>query len=178
MLKLEDLTQFGIEHAIQRFYKTLNGHVAKIVMDVAHERYSIPREPRRMGAASFDYYFAADLDLLFRYALGGAEASGVLIEETCQKVLDLLELAPNGARAPMDWSTFLDEPLGVAIKAALARVKLRRQSDPLTSDEVCLLAGWTPQKLASAKIAKVHGKKGLYDPEAVHAVFEREGIKI
>jgi hypothetical protein len=178
VLKLEDLTQTVIEQAIKDFHKSMSGHVSSIVMHMAHDRYSIAREPRRMGNAQFSYYFAADLDLLFRYALGGAEASGTLIEGIASTVLDLLELSPSGARASLNWDTFIDTPLGVAVKAALARVRLRRQSEPLAADEVCLLSGWNPQKLAAAKIQKDDTKKALYAPEAVKDAFEREGLRI
>ncbi len=176
VLKLEDLGQSSIEDAIKEFYKVLNGHVAEIVMTVAHDRYSIPREPRRMGNAQFGFYFAADLDLLFRFALGGAEASGSLVEDLAQKVIDLLELAPGGGRAPLDWSTFGGTALGVAVKAAQARVKLRREAEPLSAEEVCLLSGWNSQKLAAAKITKE--KKGLYEPSSIKDAFAREGVRI
>lgn len=179
MLKLEDLTQTSIEQAIQDFYKTMSSHVARIVYDVAHERYSIPRDRRRLGNAEFNFYFAADLDLLFRYALGGVEASGTLIEETFRKVIDLLELAPHGGRAPLDWDKFLETPLGVALKAAEARVKLRRLSDPLSSEDICLLSGWNAQKLASAKLSKANKKPGTYyEPESIREAFEKEGVRI
>ena len=177
MQKLEDLNQIGIEHAIQDFYKKLSAHTARIVMDVAHDRYSIPREPRRMGNAQFDFYLAADLDLLFRYALGGVEASGTLIEELIRKVIDLLELAPNGGRAPIDWKSFSETFLGIAMKASQARVKLRRQSEPLSAEEVYLLSGWSSQKLASAKIAKTSKRSSFYEPGAVKKALERKGIR-
>lgn len=178
MLKLEDLSQFGIEHAIQDFYKTMSNHVAGIVWEVAHYRYSIPRERRRLGNAEFQYYFAADLDLVFRYALGGVEASGTLIETNVQKIVDLLETSPAGGRCPLDWEKLVETPMGIALKGAMARVKLRREAEPLTSDEICLLAGWNPQKLASAKIEKVSKKSGLYEPGSVKEAFGREKVKI
>ena len=175
MLKLEDLTQTAIERAIQDFYKAVSTHVAGAVMIIARDRYSIPREPRRLGNAQFDYYFAADLDLLFRYALGGVEASGTLIENLIETIVDLLEIAPSGGRAPTDWTQFGDTALGGAIAAARARVKLRRQSDPLTSEEICLLSGWNSQKLAAAKIPKAG--KGQYQADGVKAAFDKEGLR-
>lgn len=176
MLKLEDLTQTTIERAIQELYKTVNSHVADAVMTIARDTYSIPREPRRMGNARFDFYFAADLDLLFRYSLGGVEASGTLIEDLVTSVVDLLEIAPSGGRASIDWASFGDTALGLAITAAQARVKLRRQAEPLTSEEICLLSGWNSQKLAAAKINKEG--KGLYEAAGVREVFMRDNIKV
>jgi hypothetical protein len=179
VLKLEDLTQTGIEQAITEFYKTINAAVARAVFDISHERFSIRMERRRLGNAEFKFYFAADLDLLFRYALGGVDASGTLIEELIGKVVDLLELAPNGGRAPIQWESFLDTYLGAAIKAAEARVKLRRQSDPLSSDEVLLLSGWNTQKLASAKLTKANKKPGtFYEAESVKEAFLRENVRV
>ncbi|MBM4321165.1 MAG: hypothetical protein FJ125_14750 [Deltaproteobacteria bacterium] len=179
MLKLEDLNQTSIEQAIQEFYKTMNSHVARLVMDMAHERYSIPRDRRRMGNAEFQYYFAADLDLLFRYALGGVEASGTLIEDIVRTVVDLLEIAPNGGRSPMEWDRFGDTPLGTALKAAEARVRLRRQSEPLSSEEICLLSGWNVQKLASAKLTKAAKKPGtFYEPASVKEAFDKDGVRV
>jgi hypothetical protein len=101
-----------------------------------------------------------------------------MIEALSTKILDMLEVAPHGGRAPLDWTTYVETPLGLALKASEARLKLRRGEEPLTSDEVCLLSGWNAQKLASAKLIK-GGKKGTqYDAASVREAFEKDGVRV
>jgi hypothetical protein len=177
-MKLSDLTPESIQGAIAAFYKELSDHVAGVVFAVARARYSIPRERRRMGAAEFQYYFAADLDLLFRYALGGAEASVAHVEGMCAQVLDLLHAAPRG-RVAEDWAELSRTPLGVAILACRARIRLRDDEGQLTAAEVVLLSGLTPQKLTAAKLkSRKRGAETVYPAPEVRALFEKEGVRV
>lgn len=177
-MKLADLTKEGIEGAISAYYKSLSDHVAGVVLAVSRERYSIPRDRRRLGPLEFPYYLAADLDLLFRYALGAAEASAAHVGGLCDQVLELLHAAPAG-RVEEDWGELSKTPLGVAIQACRARIKLRDDDEVLAAAEVVLLSELTPQKIAAARMGS-RKRKGttVYPAPEVRALFEREGIAV
>ena len=178
-MKLADLTKEGIESAISAFYKQLSDHVAGVVLSVSRERYSIPRERRRLGPAEFPYYFAADLDLLFRFALGEAEASAAHIEGLCTAVLDLLHTAPAG-RVEEDWDELSRTPLGLCVQVCRARIKLRDDDEELTSAEVGLMSGLSPQKIAAARLKSRRRKRGatFYPAPEVRALFDKEGVAV
>ena len=177
-MEQNDLTPEGIEAAISKLYQQLSSHVADVVLAVSRERYSIPKERRRMGAAEFPYYFAADLDLLFRYALWGAEASAGHVEGLCDKVLDPLHSAPAG-RVPEDWDALGKTQLGVAIQLCRARIKLRADDESLSAQEVALLSGLTPQKIAAARMKKAKSKGvTTYAAPDVRSLFIKEGVRV
>jgi len=177
-MKLADLTREGIESAISAFYTSLSAHVAEVVFAVSRERYSIPRERRRLGPAEFPYYFAADLDLIFRFAVGEGEASASHVDGLCTQVLDVLHCAPAG-RVEEDWRELSKTALGLAIKACRTRIKLRDDDALLTSAEVVLLSDLSPQKIAAARL-KSKRRKGTtsYPAPEVRALFIREGIAV
>ncbi len=171
-MKLSELTPSAIERAIDQFYSSVSGHVAQAVHSVSLARYSIPRERRRLGTRQFPYHLAADIDLLFRYALGQAEASAGHISGLCDTLLDLLHSAPAG-RVPEDWKALADTPLGLAVLAARARIKLRDDDSALSAGDVELLCGLSRRRLSAARIER---KGGLYPAPAVRVWFEKEGV--
>ena len=173
VMKLAELTPEAIERAIDELYSKVSGHVASRIHAVSLARYSIPRERRRIGPRLFRYHMASDVDLLFRFALGEAEASAVHIAGLCDTVLDLLHIAPLG-RVAEDWKTLRCTSLGVAVLAARARVKLRDDDETLSATQVELLSGLTKRKLTAAKIPK---ERGGYPAPAVRRWFDKEGVR-
>lgn len=172
-MKLADLTPAAIDRAIDQFYAGVSGHVARAVYAVSMARYSIPREPRRIGPREFPYHLAAELDLLFRFALGDAEASSAHIGLLCETVLDLMHAAPAG-RVKEDWKALANTPLGVAVLASRARIALRDDDGSLTAAQITLLSGLSKHKLSAAKITK---KRGGYPAPAVRGWFEKQGVR-
>lgn len=173
-MKLSELTAAATQRAIDEFYATVSGHVADAVHAVSFARYSIPRERRRIGPREFPYHLASDIDLVFRFALGHAEASPGHIRGLCDRLLDVLHTAPAG-RVREDWIALRQTPLGVAILAARARVLLRDDEEALTPAEVTLLSGIGKRKLSSAEITPMAGR---YPAPAVRELFEKEGVPI
>lgn len=171
-MKLSDLTPEAIEEAIEVFYGQVSGHVAQVIHAVSFARYSIPQERRRMGAREFPYHLAADIDLLFRFALGRADASPGHIESLCARLIDLLHVAPAG-RIEVDWDTFSETSLGLAVLACRGRTRLRAEDGTVSGDELQLLSGLSKQKLRAAKLKRVPG--GYHAPD-VRSLFAKEGI--
>jgi hypothetical protein len=173
-MELRDLTPEAIKAAIKEFYEVTSGHVGRIVKAVGNERISLPRTPRKLGTYQFDYFFAADIDQLARYALGGMQASRSFVLELCETVEGTLFTCASGVRvpAPAEW---YDAPLGFIVRASRARAALRQEEGPpLDADAVRTLAD------RSDKVLKVGGllKKGGDSPEDVRAFFEKEGIPV
>jgi len=178
-MNITDLTPETIQGAISDFYRVVDQHVANLVFSVAAERYSIPRFPRRLGSAEFKYFFAADLDLLFRYALGGVDASQSHVRSLCKKVETILfasAATPQPQETPPE---FVDTVLGTAIRAARARTILRQDDAWLSRDEISLLSGFSPQKIAGARMKSKRNKgKVIYPTAEVRELFKRESIRI
>jgi len=171
-MKLSDLTPEAVADAIEVFYAQVSGHVAEVVHGVSFARYSIPQESRRIGTREFPYHLAADIDLLFRFALGEAEASPGHIETLCGRVIDLLHVAPAG-RVEVDWEAFADTPLGLAVLACRARSRLRTEDGMMSGDELGLLSGLSKQKLRAAKLKR---GPGGYHASDVRSLFAKEGV--
>lgn len=172
-LDLKDLTPQAAERAIDDLYAQVSGRVAEAVHAVSLARYSIPREKRRIGPREFPYHLAADIDLLFRFARGEADASATYVGGLCDRLLALLHTAPAG-RLPEDWEALSATPLGCAIRAARARVKLRDDDEALTHAEIEVLSGLSSQKIAAAKLPR---RKGAHSSTEVRAWFQKEGIR-
>ncbi len=171
-MKLSDLTPEAIEDAIEVFYGQVSGHAAKVIHVVSLARYSIPQERRRLGAREFPYHLAADIDLVFRFALGEAEASSAHIESLCVSLIDLLHVAPAG-RVEVIWDTFGETPLGMAVRACRARSRLRAEDGMVSGDELRLLSGLSKQKLRAAKLKR---GPGGYHASDVRSLFAKEGV--
>jgi hypothetical protein len=173
-MELKDLTPEAVKTAIRNFYEKTSAHVGKIVKAVGNERQSIPRTPRKMGTFQFDYFFAADLDQLARYALGGLEVARPFVLELCETIEMALFSCAAGIRVPppAEWS---DTPVGYIVRVARARAALRRQVEtPLTADEVRALTGLPDDVLTAAGLLREGG-----DPQAaVKSFLESERLPI
>jgi len=173
-MELRDLTPEAIKGAIKEFYEIASGHVGRIVKAVGNERIAIPRTPRKLGTFQFDYFFAADLDQLARYALGGMPASRSFVLELCETIEGTLFSCAAGARVPPPAEWF-DTPLGCIVRASRARAALRQEDGPaLDADAVRALADRSDKVLKGAGLLQ----KGGDGPAAVRAFFEKEGIAI
>ena len=178
-MNVSDLTPKVIEQALSKFYPVVSDHVQELVLLMSGLRFSIPKNQRRIGAASFEYFFAADLDRLFEFAIGRADVSASHIEGLCARILDVLHRAPAG-RLTEDWELLGRQPVGAAILAARSRIRLRDENGELSGTDIAILSGVSPQKVAGAKMDRLRGKgaQAVYPAEEVRALFEREGIRI
>lgn len=171
---LSELTSEVIHSEIKAFYKRVSGHVAFVVKTVGNEAMSVPRIPRKMGVYQFDYFFAADLDQIFRFALGGMSASRAFILELCEAVEAVLFTNAWGVRTapPTD---YLASPLAFALSAARARCALRRENGPaLVADEVRVLTGEPDDVLTAAGLLAAGGDA----PAAVRDYCEQRQLPV
>lgn len=167
-----DLTPETIRSAIKDFYDTTSAHVGLIVKAVGNERQAVPRTPRKLGTFQFDYFFAADIDQLARYALGGLQASRSFILELCETVETALFSCAAGIRVPPP-AEWYDTPLGFIVRACRARAALRQEDGPLLdAAAVRALADRSDKVLKAAGLLR----KGGDPPAAVRAFLENEGL--
>ncbi|MCA9522628.1 MAG: hypothetical protein KC609_16740 [Myxococcales bacterium] len=182
-MKLENLSKHIIADAIDTFYKTINKHVSHVVKVLGGETYSVPRTPRKVGFKEYEFFYAADLDTLFHYALGEAKASPSYIRTICSDVEVLLTRNAVGKSVPLDWAEFGQTALGLAIRAARARMKLRDGADDesMSGEEVSLLSSVGVAELDELPLEPKKGKKGApleFQVEDVRKAFEKENIAI
>ncbi len=169
-MELKDLTAEVITAAIEGFYQTLSRHLAFIAKEVGNESMSVPRIPRKMGTFRFTYFFAAELDQIFRFALGGLPAQKRFVLDLCALVERLLFSTPHGERVPVP-DAFWNTTLGFAMRAAQARVRLRFE-DQVSGADIALLCTLSPAELDAVGLAG----PGPFAAEAVRTVFEKHEI--
>ena len=178
-MKLENLTKHIIDDAVETFYKTVSKHIGTITKEVAGETYSIPRAPRKMGAYEFPYFFAVELDQIFRFALGGMPAQTHYILGLCDKITEILWSNAMKKKYDVDWDSWKETPLGLAVLACRTRVKLRDEEGLLTIDEVLLLGSMDREDLNDTPLASAIDEKTNQIPSKVaKEFFERERIPV
>ena len=183
-MKLENLRKHIIEDAIEDFYKTINKHVDRLVRIVANETYGILRAPRRHGIKEYEFFFAADLDKMFQFALGELKASPSYIKGVCNSVVTALTTNPQKQVVPMDWQEFGSTPLGLGVQAALARLTLRESEEDqmISAEEVSVLSSIPLKDLAE----ELELKKGKSTKQGalsfrisdVKKAFQKENIPV
>ena len=182
-MKLENLSKHIVADSIDTFHKTINKHISHVVKVMGGETYSIPRTPRKVGFKEYEFFYAADLDTLFQYALGEAKASSSYIRGICNDVETLLTKNALGQSSPLNWGEFGETALGLAIRASRSRMKLRDGEDEelMSADEVSLLSSVSISELDELPLSPKKGKKGAaveYEVGDVRKAFEKENIAV
>lgn len=173
-MRLRDLSPAAIQGAIKEFYEKTSAQVAWLVKTVGNERISIPRTPRKLGTFQFDYFFAADIDQLARYALGGLEMSRKFVLELCDATEAALYRCASGdvVTPPPEW---FDTAIGFIVRVCRARAALRKEDGPpLGADAVRALADASDSALKKAGLLQ----KGGDSPEDVRAFLEKNGLPV
>ena len=173
-LTVHDLTPDAIMAAITEFYDLASGHVTRIAKRVGNETTVIPQFPRKLGTYQFPYFFAADIDQLSRFAMGGLQAANKFVLDLCATVESVLFTAPVGGRVPVpeDWHA---KGIGGIVFVAQARCALRREEGPsLTHAQVRAVTGATDEDLKSGGLLAKRGDA----PAAVRDYCEKNELPV
>lgn len=178
-MKLRDITDEVVMKAIQDFYDHMSGFLNSIARLVANQSYSLPRTPRRLGNAEFQYFYAVDLYEIFNYARGRQQMSPSYVEQKCSDLMEMLHTTALGRRVDPDWATFSDTPIGLAILASGARISLRRDEGTITRPEVLVLSAWTDKNLERSGLVRIEGVEDeRYQSADVRKAFQSQGIAV
>ena len=172
-MELKDLTPEVIESSLEGFYQVMSKHLAYVAKEMGNESMSIPRVPRKMGIHEFSYFFAAELDQLFRYSLGGLSAQISFVNRMCDMVESLLFTTPHGERVTPDKGWY-DTPVGFAVSVSRARVHLRTDGAQVTLKEIQLMSNLSAADLQEDGLTG----DGPFPSEKLQFIFEKRHIPV
>ena len=173
-MTINDLKPETIKEAIREFYDVASRHVTWMAKKVGNENTTIPRSPRKLGTFQFPYFFAADIDQLARFAMGGLQASSQFVLGHCETIERVLFSAPAGGSVPFpaDWH---EKGVGGIVSIARARCALRREpGEPLTAAQVHALTCLSEEDLRAGGLLAEGGDA----PAAVRDFMEKSELPI
>ena len=161
------LTVQDVRQETAWLYMMANTIVESLTRVVGGNRQSIRSQPRRAGFHVYGYYLASDVAQCLRYARGEAEMAEEYVDEVVKNVQFVLaarvaELDVEAARQSLQrpelpsvsfsWEWIEDRPLGMILRAAVAR-RLLDRDQPVPRPLAEALTGWKRQKIAKYRTA-------------------------
>ena len=179
-MSIKSVSLHSFHADIEWLFELVAEHVATIGWAMSTHKLEMPRIPKRLGEHVLPYALAANLRMLYDFAKGSREISHDFVKDTCDALAKVLFSSAADAaqkkRAELDWGLLQERPLGITVRAALARVKLQ-ENRALNRDELWALTGLSESRAERMKLKTHPTEDGQleYDAASVLAVLNRSG---
>lgn len=146
-MKLSQLSDKTIQKEIEKFKQTTVGYLLTLMAHFLPDT-SIELFKDQLEAANYDSLISSILKKIFCYARGDfeldKEEERLVMKQACDTIATILWKSPASNKIiHINWTEWVQTPLGFAIKACYARL-----NDTLTCEELGILLGYTRQEIS------------------------------